>query len=487
MIAIPPAARKADLPLEMIADYVSGSVISHSDAFETALYCLADALGCAVLSLKFPECKKLLGPVVPGTSVPNGSRVPGTEFILDPIQAAFNIGTMIRWLDYNDTWLAAEWGHPSDNLGGILAVADYLSRVRSRAGKLPLTMRDVLIAMIKAYEIQGWLSLLNSFNRIGLDHVIYVKVATSAVIAGMLGADRGQIIDAISNAWIDLGPLRTYRHYPNTGSRKSWAAGDATSRGVMLALIVLRGEMGYPTALSAEKWGLYDVLFQGKPFAFEQPLGSYVIENILFKVAFPAEFHAQTAIECALKLHPLIVNRLNEIDRIEIITHESAMRIINKTGVLNNPADRDHCLQYMVAVALLFGELKAEHYEDIVAEDPRIDELRKKMCVREEFSYSRNYLDPEKRAIPNAIQIFFKDGSKSERVEVEYPLGHRKRRREGIPLLLEKFKNNLETGFSSAKVEEIIGLFADHSRLNSMPVDQFLDIVSHHPNIKPAT
>ena len=460
-----------DSALEKIANYTYHFNVTSEEAYQTARLALADSLGCAILSLRFPECTKLLGPVVPGTIVPNGCRIPGTDFALDPIRGAFNIGTMIRWLDFNDTFLAAEWGHPSDNLGGILATADFLSR----SNKSTVTVHDLLTAMIKAYEIQGSLSLLNSFNKIGFDHVILVKVATTAVITQMLGGSEQQIAAAVSNAWIDAGPLRTYRHAPNTGSRKSWAAGDATSRGVMFAWMTMQGEMGYPTALTAKKWGFYDVLFQGKPFAFQRPLDSYVMENILFKISFPAEFHAQTAVEGALQLHPAIKDRLEEIESISLFTHESAVRIIDKKGPLQNPADRDHCLQYMVAVALLFGQLTADHYEDHTAKDPRIDALREKMKVIENSQYSSDYLNPEKRSIANGIQIKFKDGSSSPLVVIEYPLGHRRRREEGAPLLFQKFEANLKTRFPEDKIQSLVELFKNASALEQMPVSAFVD------------
>ena len=423
-----------DQVLVDIADYVLNYQINSDEAFNTARNCLMDTLGCGLEALSYPACTKLLGPIVPGTVVPNGAKVPGTQFQLDPVQAAFNIGAMIRWLDFNDTWLAAEWGHPSDNLGGILATADWISRTRVSQGKDPLTMRDVLTAMIKAHEIQGVLALENSFNRVGIDHVILVKVASTAVVAGMLGASRDEIINAVSNAWVDGQALRTYRHAPNTGSRKSWAAGDATSRAVRLALMAMKGEMGYPSALSAKGWGFYDVLFKGQPFKFQRPYGSYVMEHVLFKISFPAEFHAQTAVECAFALHQQIAHRvdtlekIDQIDKIVITTHESAIRIIDKSGPLANPADRDHCIQYMSAVGLLKGNLTAADYEDDVAADPRIDALRAKMQCVENTQYTQDYLDPDKRSIANAIQVFFKDGSKSDNVAVEYPIGHRRRR-----------------------------------------------------------
>lgn len=465
-----------DEPLKLIADYIVNKGEFTEEALETARLCLADSLGCAMLALKFEACTKLLGPLVEGTEVPNGSRVPGTSHVLDPVRAAFNIGAMIRWLDYNDTWLAAEWGHPSDNLGGILAVADHINRKNVSEGKDPLLVRDVLNAMIKAYEIQGGLALQNSFNAVGLDHVILVKVATTAVVAGLLGATNEQVADGVSNAWVDTGPMRTYRHAPNTGSRKSWAAGDATSRGTQLAWMTMQGEMGYKTALSAKRWGFYDVIFKGKPFTFERPLGSYVMENILFKISFPAEFHAQTAVEAAIKLHPEIKNRLEDIDTIFVKTTESSVRIIDKKGPLHNPADRDHCLQYMIAIGLLHGELTADDYEDEVATDPRIDALREKMEVEEDLGYSRDYLDTDKRSIGNSVTVRFKDGTVTETVAVEYPIGHRRRRNEGVPLLFEKLENNLSTRFDKKRVSEIVGLFQDANKLDAMPVSEFVEL-----------
>lgn len=458
-----------------IANYVNDYTIHSNEAFDTARYCLMDTLGCGMLALRYPECTKLLGPIVSGTVVPHGARVPGTQFQLDPVQAAFNIGTIIRWLDFNDTWLAAEWGHPSDNLGGILAVADYISRSNIVAHRKPLFMKDVITAMIKAHEIQGILALENSFNRVGLDHVILVKIATTAVVTQLLGGTQQQIMNAISLAFIDGQSLRTYRHSPNTGSRKSWAAGDATSRGVRLALIALSGEMGYPSALTAPTWGFYDVLFKGQSFKFQRPYNSYVMENVLFKISYPAEFHAQTAVECAVQLHPLVVNRLADIDKIELTTHESAIRIISKKGPLYNPADRDHCLQYMVAIGLLFGNLTADHYEQSVAADPRIDQLRDKMSVVEDINFSRDYLDPEKRSIANAIQIYFRDGSKTDKIIVEYPIGHRRRRKEGLPLLINKFHDNLQSRFPKQQAEKILAMCSDQTKLFDMPVNEFVD------------
>ena len=467
-----------DQVLAQIADYVLGYDITSPEAYETARYCLLDTMGCGLEALAYPACTKLLGPIVPGTVVPNGAKVPGTPYQLDPVQAAFNIGAMIRWLDFNDTWLAAEWGHPSDNLGGILATADWLSRNAIAAGKTPLVMRDVLTAMVKAHEIQGVIALENSFNRVGLDHVVLVKLATTAVVADMLGLSREEIINAISLAWVDGQSLRTYRHAPNTGSRKSWAAGDATSRGVRLALIAKTGEMGYPSVLTAKTWGFYDVLFKGQPFKFQRPFGSYVMENVLFKISFPAEFHAQTAVECAMQLHPLVKDRLADIAKITIRTHESAIRIIDKKGPLANPADRDHCIQYMVAVPLIHGRLLASDYEDAIAADPRIDILRDKMMCVEHKQFSQDYLDPAKRSIANGITIEFNDGSRTREVVVEYPIGHRRRREEGIPLLIAKFKTNLARRFPAKQQHAILAVALDAKKLEAMPVHEFVDMMT---------
>jgi 2-methylcitrate dehydratase len=466
-----------DPELVAVADYVSQPLSLSKSAYATARWCLMDALACALAALSFPACTRLLGPIVPGTQVPGGARLPGTAFELDPVTAAFNLGTMIRWLDYNDTWLAAEWGHPSDNLGGILPVADWLSRTAAAAGRAPLTVHDVLIAMIQAYEIQGVIALENSFNRVGLDHVVLVKAATAAVATRLLGGSHEQIVNSLSNAWIDGQSLRTYRHAPNTGSRKSWAAGDAASRGVRLALLAVAGEMGYPSALTAPTWGFYDVSFQGKPFRLSQPYGTYVMENILFKVAFPAEFHAQTAVEAAIQLHPQVKDRLDDIERIVITTQESAMRIIHKTGPLYNPADRDHCIEYMTAIGLIFGELTAEHYEDAAAADPRIDALRAKMMCEENPRYSRDYLDPGKRSIANAVQVFFRDGTHTGQAAVEYPLGHRLRRQEAVPLLVEKFRTQVETRFPPERAAALMELFTQPGRLEATPVHQFVDLL----------
>ncbi|GMK48199.1 2-methylcitrate dehydratase [Paenibacillus glycanilyticus] len=459
-----------------IADYVLHKELASEEAYNTARLCLMDTLGCGLLALRYPECAKLLSPLVPGTVVPNGARVPGTSTATDPVTAAFQIGCMIRWLDYNDTWLAAEWGHPSDNLGGILAAADYISRKNRAEGKAPLAMREVLTAMIKAHEIQGILALENSFNRVGLDHVLLVKIASTAVVAQLLGGSKDEIVNAVSHAWLDGHALRTYRHAPNTGSRKSWAAGDATSRAVWLAMMALRGEMGYPSVLSAPGWGFQDVLFKGKPVVQARPFDSYVMEHILFKISFPAEFHGQTAVEAAIRLHPHVKDRIDEIAAIELTTHESAIRIIDKRGPLHNPADRDHCLQYMVAVGMLHGELTADHYEDAAASDPRIDKLRDKMRTIEDPRYSKEYLDAGKRSIANAIQVFFTDGSSTGKVEVEYPIGHRRRREEGIPLLVSKFEENLRTRFPAKQAGQIAALCLDQEALERIEVDQFVDL-----------
>ena len=457
-----------------IADYVCNTDIDSDLAYETAHYCLMDTLACGFQALDYPACTKLLGPVVPGATLPGGSRVPGTSYELEPVMGAFNIGAMIRWLDFNDTWLAAEWGHPSDNLGGILATADYLSRQARAAGKDPLTMHDVLTAMIKAHEIQGVLALENSYNRVGLDHVLLVRVATAAVVTRMLGGDREKVINAVSHAWIDGCSLRTYRHAPNTGSRKSWAAGDATSRGVRLAFIVMTGEMGYPSALTAKTWGYYDVMFKGNAFTFPQGYASYVMENILFKISYPAEFHAQTAVEAAMTLHPEVKDRLDDIEKVVMETQEPGVRIIDKTGPLDNPADRDHCLQYMVAIPMIFGRLTAADYENDVAADPRIDRLRSKMQVAENKGFTKDYFDAEKRYIGNAIQVFFKDGTSTDRVAVDYPIGHRRRRDEGIPVLKQKFVSSVSGKLKPAQWKVLDALCVDRDKLASTSVDDFM-------------
>lgn len=463
-----------DKVLTDIADYALSYRIDSKTAYETAYYCLMDTLACGFQALQYPACTRLMGPVVPGATLPGGARVPGTSYELDPVHAAFNIGTMIRWLDFNDTWLAAEWGHPSDNLGAILAVADYLSRRNAAQGAKGLVVRDVLTAMIKAHEVQGVTAIENSFNRVGLDHVLLVRIASTAVATAMLGGTRDQVINAVSNAWIDGGALRTYRHAPNTGSRKSWAAGDATSRAVRHALIALTGEMGYPSALSVKTWGFQDVLFKGKPLTYNQGFGSYVMENVLFKISYPAEFHAQTAVEAAMTLHPQVASRLDQIEKVVIETQEPGVRIIDKTGKLANPADRDHCIQYMVAVPLIFGRLTAADYEDSVANDARVDWLRGVMQVRENTQFTQDYYAADKRYIGNAVQVFFRDGSSTPRIAVDYPIGHRKRREEGMPVLVRKFEASVAAHFTPKQTESIKALFADRARLEQMPVQEFV-------------
>jgi len=472
---------KSNLPYDKeivdIVDYVMNYEIKSPVAYETAWNCLLDTLGCGLEALEYPACTKLLGPVAPGVTVKNGVKVPGTNFELDPVQGAFNIGAMIRWLDFNDTWLAAEWGHPSDNLGGILATADWLSRTSGKK----LTIKDVLIAMIKAHEIQGCIALENSFNKVGIDHVILVKVASTAVVAGMLGLNRDQILAAVSLAWVDGQSLRTYRHFPNAGSRKSWAAGDATSRAVRLALLASTGEMGYPTALTAKTWGFYDASFRGNSFTFQREYGSYVMENILFKISFPAEFHSQTAVEAAMTLHSQLAAKglsASDIKKVTIRTHEACVRIIDKKGPLNNPADRDHCIQYMVAVPLIFGRLTARDYEDDVASDSRIDALREKITCVEDPSYTADYHDPAKRSIANAITIELNDGTILDEVAVEYPIGHARRRKEGIPLLIEKFKINLNRIYDKGQQDKILALSLDYDKLSSTPVNEFMDMLA---------
>ncbi len=467
-----------DHELVTMADYVSNYFSPSEIALKTARLCLMDTIGCGILALQYPACTKLLGPIIPGTTVPFGVRVPGTNYLLDPILAAFNIGTLVRWLDFNDTWLAAEWGHPSDNLGAILAIADYISRKNVAEGKKPFLIKDVLVAMIKAHEIQGVLALENGFNRLGFDHVILVKIASTALATFLLGGTRDQIIDALSLAWLDGAALRTYRHAPNAGSRKSWAAGDATSRATRLAWMTMQGEMGYPSALTAKKWGFYDTVLKSQPLRINRDYGCYVMENVLFKISYPAEFHAQTAVECAVKLHPEIKNRFDQIEKIQLTTHESAIRIISKSGPLHNPADRDHCLQYMVAIGLIYGDLTANHYENETAKNPLIDALRQKMVVEENKQFSVDYLDPEKRSIANSMQIYFKDGTHTDKITVEYPIGHRLRREEGVPLLFKKFENNLATHaahYSKEKMQKIMAMFHDQQTLEKMPMHEFMD------------
>ena len=464
-----------DQLLQEIADYVIDHKISSKQVLQNANLCLMDALGCALLSLQHSDCTKLLGPIFDEVECKHGARVPGTKFVLDPVQAAFNLGVMIRWLDFNDTWLAAEWSHPSDNVGGILVIADYITNTPGPFNNQSLTMQQVLESMIKAYEIQGVLELENSFNQVGLDHVLLVRIATCAVVTAMLGGSKAQVINALSNAWIDGGALRVYRHAPNTGPRKSWAAGDATARGVWHAVISLKGEMGYPSTLTEETWGFQNILFRGKKITLSQSLGNYVIENILFKVTYPAEFHAQTAAEAATILHKSVKNRISEIMKIEINTKESAVKIIDKTGPLNNPADRDHCLQYIVAVSLLTGNLSTEYYSNKFAKNPRIDELRNKMTVIEDNQYSREYLDADKRSVANSVQVFFKDGSVTDKIEIKYPLGHQKRRAEAIPLLREKFKAAANNVYAQNRLEQIENLFIDQNTLLDTPVNNFIN------------
>jgi len=475
-----PSVRPApDQVIADIADYVVKNEEPSALALDTARACLIDTLGCGLEALDYPACTKLLGPIVPGTVVPNGAHVPGTDFVLDPVQAAFTLGAMIRWLDFNDTWLAAEWGHPSDNLGGILAVADWLGRNAKAGGQKGPDMGLVLRAMIKAHEIQGCLALENSFNKVGLDHVVLVKVATTAVVAQMLGLSREQIIDAVSLAWVDGQSLRTYRHAPNTGSRKSWAAGDATSRAVRLALMVKAGEMGYPTALTAKTWGFYDASFRGKSFSFQRPYGCYVMENVLFKISFPAEFHSQTAVEAAMILHKTLAAKgksAADIKRIVIRTHEAAIRIIDKQGPLANPADRDHCIQYMVAVPLIHGRLTAADYEDNIASDPRIDALRAKIFCTEDVNFTRDYHDPEKRSIANGMTVELNDGTVLDEVTIEYPVGHKRRRAEGWPLLDEKFRRNLARRYPGAQQQRIAAASADRAKLEAMTVCDYVDL-----------
>lgn len=470
------AARPApDAPMVEIADYVVDYAVDSAEAYDTARHVLLDSLACAMLAMKFPECVGHLGPLVPGAVLPGGARVPGTHWELDPVQAAYNIGVQVRWLDFNDTWLAAEWGHPSDNLGAILAVADYLSRRAAREGGEPLRVRDVLTYAIKAHEIQGCYALRNSFNCVGLDHVILVRLASTAVATRMLGGGKQEIVNAVSESWLDNGSLRAYRHAPNTGPRKSWAAGDACRRAVTHALNAIRGSVGYPSALSAKTWGFYDVAFRGRPFEFERPFGTYVMENVLFKLSYPAEFHAQTAVECAMRLHPQVCGRLERIDRVVIETQEAGRRIIDKTGPLANYADRDHCIQYMVAVPLIFGRLSAEDYTDAVAADPRIDALRERTQVLENPRFTQEYYDPEKRYIGNSVQVFFTDGGSTAKVSIDYPIGHRRRRAEGIPVLLRKFETAVAGHLPPDRARRLVGLAHDPARLDGLPIHEFVD------------
>ncbi len=479
-IRLDASRQQFDDVIQNITDYVINYDVSQSnEAMRTARYCFMDTIGCGLYALQYPACEKMLGPIVPGANLANGARVPGTDYELDPVRAAWNIGAMVRWLDYNDTWLAAEWGHPSDNLGAILGVADYLSRQNLSQGKASLSMKDILIAMIKAHEVQGVIALENCFTRVGLDHVMLVRIASTAIAAQMLGCNREQILNAVSHAWLDGSALRTYRHAPNTGSRKSWAAGDASARGLFLALMAGRGEMGYPTAITAQDWGFQDVSFKGKSLSFKQEYATYVMENILFKISFPAEFHAQTAVEAAINLYPLVKDKLDQIEKIVLETQESAYRIINKTGKLDNPADRDHCLQYMVAIALIKGNLQAEDYEAEVAKLPMVDELRDKMQVSENPRFSKEYLEADKRSIGNSIQIFFKDGTSTHNEVVDYPVGHRRRRDEGIPLLIEKFERYLRGHLPSSRAEAVLKICDSQADFESTTVDEMMTLLQN--------
>jgi 2-methylcitrate dehydratase len=460
-----------------IAEYADAYKVKSPLALETARLALIDSIGCGFEALAYPACTKLLGPVVSGTVVPNGARVPGTPYVLDPELATFNIGALIRWLDYNDAFYGATVCHPSDTFCGILAVSDWLSRGRVAAGKQPLAVRDVLESAVKTYEIMGGLAILNGFTAVGLDHPILGKIATSAVVTKLLGGTREEIMNAVSNAWIDGHPLAAFRRKPNTGSRKSWGAADAASRGVKLALMAVRGEMGYPSALTAKTWGFYDVLFKGKAFRFQRPFGTYVMENVLFKIAYPTAFHGQSAVEAAINLHPEVKNRLDDVKRVDVRCHNSSMVILDKSGPLHNPADRDHCLQYMIAIGMIFGEMTAKHYEDDVAADPRIDALRAKMKLVEYAKYEKDYHDPAKRSNANSVQVTYKDGTKSGLSEVEYPLGHRRRRKDGLPKLMEKFERNVAHVFAPKRRDAIIAACTDAKRLEAMPVNEFMDLL----------
>ena len=456
-----------ELMQEMV-DYTLNPPPFSTLAFENAKVSFIDAIGCGILALNYPACTKLLGPIVPGACCPNGSRVMAQNWELDPVQAAFNIGSMIRWLDYNDTWLAAEWGHPSDNLGAIIAICDYLHRQGQ-----DICLETVLNAMIIAYEIQGIMALNHAFNRQGLDHVLLVKLASALVSAKLLGGDRDMLLRTVSQVFVDGQSLRTYRHAPNTGSRKSWAAGDASARGLHLALISAKGEMGYFSAITAHQWGFADVSFGHQELNLIRPLGHYVMENVLWKIAYPAEFHAQTAVEAALKLHEVVRSRLDDIACIQVRTQEPAMRIISKTGPLKNPADRDHCLQYMIAVALGLGRLEADDYEEHVAQKPIIDKLRDLMVVEEDPLFTKDYYDLNKRAITNAVQIQFNDGSETDWVVVNYPIGHPRRREEGLPFISLKFLNNLCAYYGEEKGRQIAKYFQTTDNWPQMNMDAF--------------
>jgi 2-methylcitrate dehydratase len=467
-----------DPVIQDIAAYVDTYAPDRALARDTARLCLIDSLGCAMEALSYPACTKLLGPQAPGTVVPNGARVPGTSYVMDAVTAGWNLGVMIRWLDFNDAFYGRTVLHPSDNIGALLMTADYVSRTRAAQGRSPLRMGDVLTAIIKAYEVAGGLALENGFTAAGLDHSILAKIATTASAAKLIGCTREEILNAVSNAWLDGHALVTFRRVPNTGSRKSWAAPDAAARGVWLAFLAQRGEMGYPSALTVKKVGFYDVLFDGQPFRFQRPFASYVIENVLFKIAYPAAFHGQTGIEAAIKLHPLVKNRLDDIERVEAHCHNSTMVILDKQGPLHNPADRDHCMQYMMAVGLIQGDMTAEDYEDHRAADPRIDALRAKIRLTESAQYERDYHDPEKRSNANSIQVFFKDGSSTPVSAVEYPLGHVRRRAEGLPLLMAKFEKNLARVFAAKQKDRILAAVSDQAAFETLPVHEFTDLLA---------
>lgn len=467
-----------DKVLVEIAQYVDRYAVKSKLAWETARLTLIDTLGCGFEALSYPACTKLLGPIVPGTIVPNGARVPGTPYVLDPERAALNTGALFRWLDFNDAFYGATVIHPSDTYGGIVPIADWVSRTRVARRKEPLLMRDVLEAGIKAYEVMGGLAIENGFTDVGLDHTILVKIGVTPVVTRLLGGTREEIVNALSNAWLDGHALAAFRRKPNTGSRKSWAAGDAASRGVRLALMAVKGEMGYPAALSAKRWGFYEALFKGKPFTFQRPLGSYVMENTLFKIPYPTAFHGQSGVEAAIKLHPLVKDRLDEIEHIDVKCHNSSMTILDKTGPLYNPADRDHCMQYMMAVGMIYGTMTAEHYEDHIAADPRIDKLRAKMKLSESAQFERDYHDPAKRSNANSIHVYFKDGTKAPLSVVEYPLGHRRRRKEGIPAVMEKFEKNVARVFAAKQRGRIMAVCLDQQKLEATPVNEFMDLLA---------
>lgn len=470
------AARPApDAALLEVADYVTGYEVRDPATYNMARLCLMDAIGCAIEALKFEDCTRLLGPTVPGALFPGGARVPGTRFELDPVVAAFNIATMIRWLDFNDALAAAQGGHPSDNIGALLAVADYLSRREKAAGARPVVMRDVLAAMIKSYEIQGVLSMENNLVRLGIDYPVLAKVAATAVVTQMLGGGRDQIINAVSNAWADGANLTIFRHGNNTGPRKSWAGGDAASRAVLHALMALKGEMGYPSVISAKAFGFQDALLKGEKLKRPRPYGDFVMGHLIAFKFVPAGMQGQSAAECAYRLHPLVKDRLGDIDSIAIGSHERMMKIMDKRGPLTNPADRDHCVQYLVALGLIHGRIGTEDFEDDVAADRRIDALRERMTVAEDPRYTRDFHDPAKRTNTHSIEVRFRDGSRSPRIEVEYPLGHPPLHEDAIPLLEAKLERHLAGHFPPARVASLLGLLRDQQRLENMPADEFMD------------